>query len=367
MATWSEGHPAARRGRRGRLAHRRDERRDRVRQGEPRGHGSRARRPSRSTSARDIEGTAAERPYKATLGRRRARSSRSMPRSMARSPASAPPAACSLEPFAAMPLRALELHAKDVDLSHGMARGPRTRLAVDVKLAGEGKAFAGPVRIDERRTRARGTGSSCRSLRPRGGVVVTHAKASRSPACEVSLAGRRHRRAAARRCAKTGVEAKLAVAERRPRRAARRAAEDAHRRHRRGERRPRGAALRGRAQGSALRDRGPRRARQPSASRSRPPRVRTGGGSVVARGGIGLAGRARVPLRGRGRALRPRGVREDARRAISTSPSSPAARWPVAITGEVRARDRAQHLRGHARFRQAAGRGRPAPHRELRT
>jgi translocation and assembly module TamB len=52
-----------------------------------------------------------------------------------------------LEPFAtAAPVKSLDLRAKDFDLSR-LAEAPRTRLALDVTLASEGKAFAGPVRI----------------------------------------------------------------------------------------------------------------------------------------------------------------------------------------------------------------------------
>jgi translocation and assembly module TamB len=52
-----------------------------------------------------------------------------------------------IEPFGAFPIRALELRARDVDLSKH-AEGPATRLSVEVKLAGEDKTFSGPVRID---------------------------------------------------------------------------------------------------------------------------------------------------------------------------------------------------------------------------
>jgi translocation and assembly module TamB len=51
-----------------------------------------------------------------------------------------------IEPFGAFPLRALELRAQDFDLSKH-AEGPRTRLSVEVKLAGEDRSFSGPVRI----------------------------------------------------------------------------------------------------------------------------------------------------------------------------------------------------------------------------
>jgi translocation and assembly module TamB len=52
-----------------------------------------------------------------------------------------------VEPFAPFPLRRLELRAQEVDLSKH-AEAPRTRLAVEVDLAGEDKSFSGPVRIE---------------------------------------------------------------------------------------------------------------------------------------------------------------------------------------------------------------------------
>lgn len=93
-----------------------------------------------------IEGVAAERPYKAAVGASGTlqKIEASLDGEVSGQPASG---RATLEPFAAMPVRALELHAKDVDLArHGA--GPRTRLALDVKLAGEGKTFAGPVRLE---------------------------------------------------------------------------------------------------------------------------------------------------------------------------------------------------------------------------
>ncbi len=52
-----------------------------------------------------------------------------------------------LEPFSTVPVRTLELQARDVDLSK-QASGPGTRLALDVRLHAEGKTFAGPVKIE---------------------------------------------------------------------------------------------------------------------------------------------------------------------------------------------------------------------------
>lgn len=56
-----------------------------------------------------------------------------------------------LEPFATMPVRVLELTARDVDLAQ-QGLGPATQLTLDVKLAAaEGKSFAGPVRVENAR------------------------------------------------------------------------------------------------------------------------------------------------------------------------------------------------------------------------
>ena len=51
-----------------------------------------------------------------------------------------------LEPFAALPLRALKLTTRDVDLSK-FADVPQTRLAIEAALEPAGKGFGGPVRI----------------------------------------------------------------------------------------------------------------------------------------------------------------------------------------------------------------------------
>jgi translocation and assembly module TamB len=55
-------------------------------------------------------------------------------------------ARAALEPFNTPPVRSLEVRAQDVDASR-FASAPKTRLAVEAKLAAEGKAFSGPVRI----------------------------------------------------------------------------------------------------------------------------------------------------------------------------------------------------------------------------
>ncbi len=57
-------------------------------------------------------------------------------------------ASAVVEPFNPMPLRALEVRARDLDLSQ-QASGPRTQLGVDVKLSAASKGtFAGPVRVE---------------------------------------------------------------------------------------------------------------------------------------------------------------------------------------------------------------------------
>ncbi len=93
----------------------------------------------------NMEGVAAARPYKAAVVAKGTLKSieASLDGEVSGQPATG---RASIEPFAAMPVRALELHAKDVDLARH-AGGPRTRLALDVKLAGEGKVFAGPLQV----------------------------------------------------------------------------------------------------------------------------------------------------------------------------------------------------------------------------
>ena len=94
----------------------------------------------------NVEGVAAERPYKAVVTARGTLQAidAALDGEVAGQRATG---SAKIEPFAAMPVRALELHAKDVDLArHGA--GPRTRLALDVGLAGEGKSFAGPIRVE---------------------------------------------------------------------------------------------------------------------------------------------------------------------------------------------------------------------------
>ncbi len=52
-----------------------------------------------------------------------------------------------LEPFATVPVRTLQVRARDVDLSK-LASAPQTRLAVDAQLAAAGGAYAGPVTVE---------------------------------------------------------------------------------------------------------------------------------------------------------------------------------------------------------------------------
>jgi translocation and assembly module TamB len=54
-----------------------------------------------------------------------------------------------LEPFANVPVRSVEARAQGVDLSQLAAGSPHTRLSLDVKLAGESKTvYGGPVKIE---------------------------------------------------------------------------------------------------------------------------------------------------------------------------------------------------------------------------
>jgi Uncharacterized protein conserved in bacteria len=55
-------------------------------------------------------------------------------------------ARAALEPFSTPPVRSLEVHAHDVDISK-FASAPPTRLGIEARLAAEGQAFSGPVRI----------------------------------------------------------------------------------------------------------------------------------------------------------------------------------------------------------------------------
>jgi len=94
-----------------------------------------------------IEGRAAERPFKANVnagGTLKAIDAKlegevSGQRATGRA---------VLEPFATVPVRLLELQARDFDLSKHLEGQPRTRLGLELRLAGQGKAFAGPVRIE---------------------------------------------------------------------------------------------------------------------------------------------------------------------------------------------------------------------------
>lgn len=54
-----------------------------------------------------------------------------------------------LEPFANVPVRSVEARAQGVDLSRFAPGAPRTKLSLDVKLAGESKAtYGGPVKVE---------------------------------------------------------------------------------------------------------------------------------------------------------------------------------------------------------------------------
>lgn len=56
-------------------------------------------------------------------------------------------ARAAVEPFTTPPVRSLEIRAQDVDVSR-FADSPRTRLAVEARLDADGKAFTGPIRIE---------------------------------------------------------------------------------------------------------------------------------------------------------------------------------------------------------------------------
>lgn len=155
-----------------------------------------------------MEGIAAQRPYKAkaaVAGTLKAIDAR-IDGEVSGQPARA---RVLLEPFAPMPVRSVELRAEGLDLARH-AQGPRTRLAIDVKLAGEGKAFAGPVRIENAEP-----GAWDRGLLPvasaQGRVVVT-AEQLDIPELALALAGGGSAagRATVR---KSGVQADLAIAD----------------------------------------------------------------------------------------------------------------------------------------------------------
>ena len=91
------------------------------------------------------EGVAAERPWKAKLA---AKGTLENLTATLDGQVSGQPATGSVrvEPFAEQPLRALALEARGVDIARH-AEGPSTRLDVNVDLTAANKAFAGPVRI----------------------------------------------------------------------------------------------------------------------------------------------------------------------------------------------------------------------------
>lgn len=57
-------------------------------------------------------------------------------------------ARATLEPFATPPLKSLDVNARDVDLARLADTLPKTRIAVSARLVPEGKGVAGPVRIE---------------------------------------------------------------------------------------------------------------------------------------------------------------------------------------------------------------------------
>ena len=53
-----------------------------------------------------------------------------------------------LEPFSTVPVRSLDVRAQGVDLSRYAASAPRTRLSLEARLAAQSKAYGGPIRIE---------------------------------------------------------------------------------------------------------------------------------------------------------------------------------------------------------------------------
>ncbi|HUP98741.1 MAG TPA: translocation/assembly module TamB domain-containing protein [Usitatibacter sp.] len=94
----------------------------------------------------DFEGIVAERPYKAAVAAKGTLKSLEAKLDGELSGQKAT-GRLVLEPFASVPVRTLELQARDVDLSKHAA-GPATRLGVEVRLTAEAQAFAGPVRLE---------------------------------------------------------------------------------------------------------------------------------------------------------------------------------------------------------------------------
>ncbi|MEO7742927.1 MAG: translocation/assembly module TamB domain-containing protein [Usitatibacter sp.] len=155
-----------------------------------------------------VDGVAAQRPYKAAIA---AKGTLQAIEASLDGEVSGQRATgrAALAPFAATPLRALELHAKDVDLAR-QASGPQTRLALDVKLAGEGKSFAGPIAIENA---APGPWDAKQlPFRSATARIAVSAESVELSGLQVSLigGGTASGRATLR---KGGVEAKLAIAD----------------------------------------------------------------------------------------------------------------------------------------------------------
>ena len=155
-----------------------------------------------------LEGVAAGRPYKADAA---ATGSLKAIDAKVDGQVSGQPARlrAAIEPFASMPVRMLEATAQDVDLARHAA-GPRTRLAIEVKLAGEGKAFAGPVRIENAEAGAWDRGRL--PVASASGRVVVTAEQLDLPEVRLVLAGggTAAGRATLRR---SGAQAELAIAD----------------------------------------------------------------------------------------------------------------------------------------------------------
>ena len=94
-----------------------------------------------------VEGVASDRPYRADATAKG--SLRTLELALDAVVSGQPATArATLEPFSKFPLRALTAHAKGIDLA-ALAGGPKSRLDVDVQLTGaaQANAFAGPIRI----------------------------------------------------------------------------------------------------------------------------------------------------------------------------------------------------------------------------
>ncbi|HET6263314.1 MAG TPA: hypothetical protein VFD95_00550, partial [Usitatibacter sp.] len=158
----------------------------------------------------DLEGAAAERQFKARVT---AKGSLRSLEARLQGEVSGQPATgrLVLEPFAPMPVRVLEVQARDLDLARQGLPGPRTRLAVDVSLSAAGaKAFAGPVKIENAEP-GPWDGGRLPVAAASARVVVTPDRLEIAD-LDVSLAGGGHAVGRAR-LEKSGVQAQLRISD----------------------------------------------------------------------------------------------------------------------------------------------------------